>query len=237
MEIGSLLSLFVHGIREKVAPPWLEMVLAVVAALCGLIVGAEREKREKPAGLHTLTLVCLGSASYTMVSYAFITTSGDAGRIAAQIVTGIGFLGAGVIVKEGFTVRGLTTAASIWVVSAIGIAFGAGALLAGTIGVALTLGALSLLRTVEDRLHVQLYARCRVAFRRQQRHDETWLRAFVERYGFVVTELSYRLDSRDDTLEYGLVMYSSNPQSVSLLGHALLADDSVADFTISPSRD
>lgn len=219
-----------------------ELLLRTLFALvAGGLVGLERSFRGRAAGLRTYALVSFASSLLVVVASTLDPAAGDSNanvaRVIQGIVTGIGFLGAGVIVKEGFTVRGLTTAASIWVVSAIGIAFGAGALLAGTIGVALTLGALSLLRTVEDRLHVQLYARCRVAFRRQQQYDDAWLRAFVERYGFVVTELSYRLDSRDDTLEYGLVMYSSNPQSVSLLGHALLADDSVADFTISPSRD
>ncbi len=97
---------------------------------------------------------------------------GDVTRVIQGIVTGIGFLGAGVIVKEGFTVRGLTTAASVWVVSANGIAFGAGLLLAGTLAVALTPGALWLLCVVEDRLHVQQYVHCGVAFRRHEPRDE-----------------------------------------------------------------
>ena len=72
-------------------------LLAVVAVLCGGIVGAEGERREKPAGLRTLILVCLGSTFFTMSSFIFNTASGDSGRVAAQIVTGIGFLGAGAI--------------------------------------------------------------------------------------------------------------------------------------------
>ncbi len=162
---------------------------------------------------------------------------GDVTRVIQGIVTGIGFLGAGVIVKEGFTVRGLTTAASIWVVSAIGVAFGAGFLLAGTVAVGLTLGALSLLRVVEDHLHVQLYVHCRVAFRRHELHDEAWLRAFVKQHGFVITELSYRLDGRADLFEYRIVMWSADPDGVASLGRALLEDEAVSDFTISPSRD
>lgn len=216
----------------------LRMLLALVA---GGVVGLERSFRGRAAGLRTYALVSFASALLVVVALTLDPAADgshvNTARVIQGIVTGIGFLGAGVIVKEGFTVRGLTTAASIWVVSAIGVAFGTGSLLAGTVGVALTLVALSLLRMVEHRLHVQLYARCRVAFRRRQRRDEAWLRAFVERYGFVVTELSYRLDSSDDTLEYDLVMYTSNPQGISLLGHALLDDETVADFTISPSRD
>jgi putative Mg2+ transporter-C (MgtC) family protein len=108
--------------------------LAIAAALGGAI-GLERELDEKAAGLRTHMLVSLGSALFTMVGaygfHDFLVHGGsvvrtDPGRIAAQIVTGIGFLGAGVIFRQGFTVRGLTTAASLWVVAAVGMAAGAG---------------------------------------------------------------------------------------------------------------
>ena len=102
------------------------VLLAVVAVLCGGIVGAERERREKPAGLRTLILVCLGSALFTMASFIFNTASGDSGRVAAQIVTGIGFLGAGAILHGRGMVSGMTTAATIWVMAAIGMLAGAG---------------------------------------------------------------------------------------------------------------
>jgi putative Mg2+ transporter-C (MgtC) family protein len=106
--------------------------LAVATAL-GAAIGLERELDEKSAGLRTHMLVSLGSALFTLVSaYGFSEFIGkdhvsfDPSRIAAQIVTGIGFLGAGVIFRSGFNVRGLTTAASLWLVAAIGMASGAG---------------------------------------------------------------------------------------------------------------
>jgi len=119
--------------------------LAVATAL-GAVIGLERELDEKAAGLRTHMLVAAGSALFTLVSaYGFSEFIGkdhvsfDPSRIAAQIVTGIGFLGAGVIFRSGFTVRGLTTAASLWLVAAIGMAAGAGfwqgAVLATVIGV------------------------------------------------------------------------------------------------------
>ena len=107
----------------------------VVAALLGGAIGLERELDEKAAGLRTHILVAAGSALFTIVSaygfHDFLANGGnvvrlDPTRIAAQIVTGIGFLGAGVIFRQGFTVRGLTTAASLWIVAAIGMAAGAG---------------------------------------------------------------------------------------------------------------
>jgi putative Mg2+ transporter-C (MgtC) family protein len=117
--------------------PWAQVALALAAVVCGAIVGTERERREKPAGLRTLVLVCLGSAVFTMVSFAFGTTTGDTGRVAAQIVTGIGFLGAGVILHGRAAVSGITTAATIWSTAATGMAVGVG--YAGA-GLALSLG-------------------------------------------------------------------------------------------------
>jgi putative Mg2+ transporter-C (MgtC) family protein len=106
--------------------PGIDLVLALTAIFCGLIVGGERQRREKPAGLRTLTMVCLGAAVFTMASFAFTTTTGDSGRVAAQIVTGIGFLGAGVILHGRRVVSGMTTAAIIWMTAAIGMTVGAG---------------------------------------------------------------------------------------------------------------
>jgi putative Mg2+ transporter-C (MgtC) family protein len=106
-----------------------------LAGILGGAIGVERELRDREAGIRTHLLVSLGSALFTLVSaYGFheFLTSGDAvvradpTRIAAQIVTGIGFLGAGAIIREGLSVRGLTTAATLWVVAAIGMACGAG---------------------------------------------------------------------------------------------------------------
>jgi putative Mg2+ transporter-C (MgtC) family protein len=131
-----------HSLLPK---PWASIVLAVVAVLCGAWVGSERERREKPAGIRTMALVALGSCAFTMVGYAFTSQTGDSGRIAAQIVTGIGFLGAGVLIRGSGGVQGATTAATIWTVAAIGMAIGAG-FVAGGIGLALlTSGVLSLI--------------------------------------------------------------------------------------------
>jgi putative Mg2+ transporter-C (MgtC) family protein len=103
------------------------------AILCGGLIGLEREFRDKPAGVKTNTLICLGSALYTAVSVVLATTLknpngyfSDVTRVAAQIVSGVGFLGGGAIIQARGTVRGLTTAATIWVVAAIGMFIGLG---------------------------------------------------------------------------------------------------------------
>ncbi len=106
------------------------MIKLAVATLLGGILGLEREIHGRPAGLRTHLLVSLGAAAFMVMSPLVASMSkdfqGDPGRIAAQIVTGIGFLGAGAIVKEGINIRGLTTAACLWVAAAIGMASGAG---------------------------------------------------------------------------------------------------------------
>lgn len=94
------------------------------AMIVGSLIGAEREYREKSAGLRTITLVCLGSMLFTVFSGLFDPARGDPSRVAAGIVTGIGFLGAGVILRERKEVWGLTTAAIIWLVAALGIGIG-----------------------------------------------------------------------------------------------------------------
>ena len=136
---------------------WTELLLrlALAAGLTGAI-GLERELRERSAGLRTHMLVGVGSALFTIVSaYAwgdFAFGGGltfDPTRIAAQIVTGIGFLGAGAIIRQGFSIRGLTTAAGLWVVAAIGMATGAGYYSAALIGTGVVLVALGPLRWLE----------------------------------------------------------------------------------------
>ena len=104
----------------------------VVAVILGGAIGLERELQQKAAGLRTNILICTGAALFTELSLAMTAEFGDPSRIAAQIVTGVGFLGAGAIIQGRGTVRGLTTAATMWLVAAIGMAVGFGALLEAT---------------------------------------------------------------------------------------------------------
>jgi len=112
--------------KTFLSPVPAHIALALAALVSGAIIGVDRKKHEKPAGLRTLVLVCLGSAGFTMAGYAFTTSTGDSGRVAAQIVTGIGFLGAGVILHPRGTISGATTAATIWVTASVGMMAGAG---------------------------------------------------------------------------------------------------------------
>ena len=134
--------------------------LALAAGLGGAI-GLEREFRHKPAGLRTNMLIALGSALFSILSVELGAAAGSPDRVAAQVVTGIGFLGAGAILRSGESIHGLTTAATIWVNAAIGMAAGLGAYAAAAGGATLTLVVLALLPFME-----------RLFEGRGDRHDE-----------------------------------------------------------------
>ena len=122
----------------------------VVALLLGAVIGLEREMQRMPAGFRTHALVSLGSAIFTIVSaYAFTGPLSDPTRIAAQVVSGVGFLGGGAILHYGGTVRGLTTAASLWAVAAVGMAAGAGLFVVAIVSAVLVIVALEVFQRLE----------------------------------------------------------------------------------------
>jgi putative Mg2+ transporter-C (MgtC) family protein len=130
----------------------IDLVLRLAAGLVlGAIIGFERELHHQPAGFRTHSLVSLGAALFTVVSaFGFGGAAADPTRIAAQIVSGIGFIGAGTILQYRGHIRGLTTAASLWSVAAIGTAAGAGLYVVAGVGTVFILVVLSLLDRVED---------------------------------------------------------------------------------------
>ncbi len=113
-------------LHQMLHPLLLAITQVTAAVVCGTVIGMERKSRHKPAGMRTVTLICLGSTIFTLASVALTHHGGDPSRVAAQVVTGIGFLGAGAIIRHGGSIKGLTTAATIWVVAAIGVLIGAG---------------------------------------------------------------------------------------------------------------
>lgn len=150
------------------------MVLAklLAAALAGGLIGLERERHGRPAGLRTHMLVALASCLMMVVSEVFYIKYSalnadsvvrlDPARVAAQIVTGIGFLGAGVILKEGVNVRGLTTAASLWMVAGLGMAFGTGMFATGAVATALSLFGLVWLKRLDPVLRKDRYTSLKI---------------------------------------------------------------------------
>ena len=153
------------------------LICVTVAAICGAVIGLERESRDKPAGLRTLILICLGSTIFTLVSLYLATQKqmADPARLASQIIPGIGFLGAGAIIRSRGTVVGLTTGATIWAVAAVGVTIGAGYVVAGIVFTLLILSVL----TMAQRLEWFITGRCvrqeaTVVYRSD--HGKTWPR-------------------------------------------------------------
>lgn len=121
----------------------------IISIVIGLIIGGEREYRNKSAGLRTIILICLGSTLFTILSGEIGDATGSS-RIAANIVTGIGFLGAGAIMREGLNISGLTTASTIWVAAALGMAVGAGEYMLAFVSMAVVLVILVLFMPVQN---------------------------------------------------------------------------------------
>lgn len=139
-------------------------VRVLIALLIGLALGIEREARGHPAGMRTMALISAGSCVFTGLGLIpFPGHTVDPTRIAAQIVTGVGFLGAGSILRQGVAVKGLTTAASIWVIASLGMAVGFGYIIFSIISTALVLVTLVGLKPIEDRFFQT---------RRNRRHDD-----------------------------------------------------------------
>ena len=225
---------------------YLGICFRLVAALAaGGLIGLERSYRGRAAGFRTHALVCIGSSLLMMVTvyesqwfvHGGVRATIDPTRMAQGIMTGIGFLGAGVIVKEGLTVRGLTTAASIWVTAAIGILTGIGFYFAAGLGVVLTLGTLSVFRWIEGRIPAEVYANFSVRFARDAVMPEARLREMVAQHKFTVANLNYRLLGDGEQFEYRMVMRTFDQENVRRLSETLNADPGILEYRISPSSD
>jgi putative Mg2+ transporter-C (MgtC) family protein len=161
----------------------------------------------------------------------------DPTRMAQGIMTGIGFLGAGVIMREGLSVRGLTTAASIWMTSAIGILAGIGFYFPLVVSVVLTLGVLSAFRLIEARMPSQVYFHFDVRFARSAAMAEADLRRLVERHGFSIANFSYRLEGERRLRQYSMVIRTYNRSDAARLYETLEGTESVLECSISPAGD
>ena len=215
------------------------------ALAAGGIIGLERTYHGHPAGFRTHTLVCLASSLLMLLTVfqakwlpgamqdSFRT---DPTRMAQGIMTGIGFLGAGVIFKEGLSVHGLTTAASIWITAAIGILIGVGFYFPAGLATALTLGTLWVFRIIEDRMPAQSYAHHSVRFDRADAMSEDALRTLLAGQGYAVSGMSYRLTD-GDAFEYRMIIRTTDAGNAARLAEVLRATAAVREFRISPTGD
>jgi putative Mg2+ transporter-C (MgtC) family protein len=224
-----------------------EIALRLLGALLvGALIGLERTYHGRPAGFRTHALVCLSTSLLMLITvyeerWFPTVTQGrialDPTRMAQGIMTGIGFLGAGVIMKDGLTVRGLTTAASIWITAAIGILVGIGFYFPVVIATTLTLGTLSVFRWIEGKIPSQFYAHFVVRFARGATLPEPEMRKLVGEHGFSIANLSYRLNGEEGFFEYRMVICTDDAANARALAETLSRLEVVKEFRVSPTGD
>ncbi len=228
-----------------VTPDSLDMVLRLLAALgAGALIGYERSFRGRPAGFRTHALVCMASSVLMLITVYethWVRTAAesirlDPTRMAQGIMTGIGFLGAGVIVKEGLTIRGLTTAASIWITAAVGVLAGIGLYFPLAVAVALILGVLSVFRWIEDWMPTHSFYLLNVRLNHGEGVDEARLRSLIEDHGFSISNFSYGLDS-GRVQRHTMILRTVDRKSAARLSSALVESGAVLEFKLSPTGD
>ncbi len=177
-----------------------------LSLVVGAIIGLEREYRDQPAGFRTHTLISIGATLLMFVSIAVPDWhgSGDPSRIAAQVVSGVGFLGAGAIIKFGADIRGLTTAASLWAVAAIGLGIGVGLYVASAFAVVLIVVVLVILNKLEKALFEQRLIKALVIEAEGTGPESERVQDRIHRFGMSIrtVDLNYRADERGITLRY-----------------------------------
>lgn len=223
------------------------LIHLMVAMVAGGLIGLERSYNGHAAGFRTHTLVCMASSLLMLIAIyqkdwfspsLIENVRIDPTRMAQGIMTGIGFLGAGVIMKEGLSVRGLTTAASIWITAAIGILAGVGFYSALLFVSVLTLGTLTVFRWIESKLPTLIYAQCHLRLDRAASMSEKDLRDLLSHHGFDVLKLSYAFTQQDGTcFSYNMMIRTRKRQHFERLSQSLLENESVPEFRISLTGD
>lgn len=216
------------------------------ALIAGGLIGLERTFHGRPAGFRTHTLVCLTSALLMSVTYyqdlwlppIYVESMRtDPTRMAQGIMTGVGFIGAGVIHMEGVTVRGLTTAASIWLTAAVGILYGIGFFYPAILSTVLALGVLAVFRWFEALMPSESYAHHHIRFHRQDAMPEPEVRKLLQDHGFSISNLTYRLASDGQYFEYRMIIRTKDHTNSARLAESLRKLERVSEFRISPTGD
>ncbi len=199
------------------------LVRIVFSIILGSTIGLERELTNKAAGLRTQILVCLGSCLFTILSiYGFSTAVtlyplGDPSRVAAQIITGIGFIGAGTVLRQGLTVTGLTTASTLWIVAAIGMACGCGQMSIAVVTTLISVGVLVLIRFIELKLmprNMKHLRKVKISFVcKYEEYDDVY-KKLMELFPEILDYNHKTIDEDGDTLKINAKVFSSEKSPV-----------------------
>ena len=218
----------------------------LLALLAGGLIGFERTYHGRPAGFRTHTLVCTASSLLMLLTvYQWKLLAGapidtlrvDPTRMAQGIMTGIGFLGAGVIMKDNLSIRGLTTAASIWITASIGILIGVGFYFAALVAAALTLGTLSLFRWIESVTPALHYGKIHLRFWRKDLLPENEVHALLARHHIDARHPIFRLVDEGKVFEYELTVRTKDSKNFRRAAESLTAMENVLEFQITPTGD
>jgi len=216
------------------------IIRLLLAAVIGGIIGFEREVHGRAAGFRTQLIVCVAAVLIMIVSenyYHYLHNIDDSlridpARISAGALIGIGFLGAGVIIKSGFAVRGLTTAASIWIVSAIGLAIGGGLYLEGILTAIITIVALMVLRGLEKKINTLRFKNIYISSSLGENVEEQVLGILAER-GFHVHSVDYEKKQDSGELAYHFTVSVRDKNAIRNIFHKLVSMDSISSVKVS----
>jgi putative Mg2+ transporter-C (MgtC) family protein len=215
-----------------------------LALLAGSLIGLERTFHGRPAGIRTHSLVCMSSTLLMLLSVfqwellasaPIETIRVDPTRMAQGIMTGIGFLGAGVILKESLTIRGLTTAASIWLTASVGVVIGMGLYFAGFLALLFALLVLIVFRRIEHFIPTQQYGHLIVSFSRENHLTEDELRKLIDEHAFNCFDISYCLNHDGKMIQYEMTINTTQQQNFRRLSETLTGLNIVQDFSLRPS--
>ncbi len=199
------------------------LIRIVFSIVLGSIIGLERELTNKSAGLRTQIMVCLGACIFTILSiYGFSTAVsiypiGDPSRVAAQIITGIGFIGAGTVLRQGLTITGLTTASTLWIVAAIGMACGCGKISIATVSTILAVGILVLIRIFELKImphNLKHMRKIKLSFVCKYDEYEEIYKKLVDAFPEIFDYSHKTVDEDADKLKISAKIYSSDKNPV-----------------------
>lgn len=208
---------FMEIVNNTLITPYTVMLRLSLSFLLGAVIGIERQLRRREAGMRTFTLICMGSTAAMLISIWIPQTypnllNGDPGRVAAQVLTGIGFLGAGAIIQSKGSVHGLTTAACIWVAAVIGLGVGAGMYLAASVMTAFALLILVSLERLERKMFLDGVNKILTISCSSASPDLKTIRQILEQRNIFIVSISYDYNYDSDTT---IISYKVNVKSKS----------------------
>jgi putative Mg2+ transporter-C (MgtC) family protein len=238
-------SLSAYWSTQEIATNGLIFLHLLGALAVGVVLGYERSFHGRAAGMRTYVLVCLTSTLLVAINgypdqwYGGMLTnpsSGDPTRVIQGILTGMGFLGAGVIIRDGLSIRGLSTAASLWLTAGIGVLIGVGfyaaAMAATVVGVAVMSG----FRWIEYALPHQTMIRLFIAYPHDQPASRESIIALASTHGYEVIDWTFRMDSERRRYTYDLILLSQRADRSAALADDLQKDEILLEYAVSPAR-